>query len=317
MFFEYFCPCRMIDRLRHSGICVRLFAIVSLGISFLPSGFAEEQKPAATQQEEPSPDPAALMVRADDLLKDQSNPGNTQMAVLFLAQAAAAGHAEAANRLGYLYDMGKGVAADDVKALEWFQKAADAGLPKAKFNLGRFLILGLGGASDADKGIWYLEAAANEGVVPAQVALAKMFFFGESGQNIDYKRAFPYALLAAEAGDAEGQNMVGVMRNFGWGVNRDKSEAAKWFSKAAEQGHAKAQASYADALLNGTGVKMNKVEAIKFYTLSANQGEVTGKNPLEDLSAGIDPAILAEGTLRAQQFSAQKRNEEISKKQGE
>ena len=258
---------------------------------------------------EATPDPAQAVAKAEALLKDSGKPGSAQMAVIFLAQAAATGNAEAANRLGYLYDKGEGVTADRAKARECFQKAAEAGLPKAKFNYGRYLVLGLGGPADVENGLGFLEAAANEGVVPAQLVLAKTFFFGESGQKVDYKRAYPFALLAAETGDAEGQNMVGVMTRYGWGIKRNLEASVEWFRKAAEQGHAKAQASLADALLNGTGVKMDKAEAIKFYTLSANQGEVTGKNPLADFSATMDPAIIAEGTLRAEQFSAKKRQE--------
>jgi len=289
-------------------ICFLSFAI--LPFSTQPC-LAEEQNPSAS--EESVPDPETLLNKAVALLNDTSNPGNAQLAVMYLAQAAAAGNAEAANQLAKLYSKGEGVAENQTKAREWFEKAASAGLSKAKFNYGRFLILGIGGPVDIEKGIESLQASANEGIKPAQIVLAKIFFFGENGQKVDYARAFPNAMLAAEAGDLEGQNMVGIMLSYGWGTKTNKKEAALWLKKAADRGHAKAQASYADALLNGNGIEKDKVEAIKYYTLSANQDEVTGKLPLENLTAVLDPAIVAEGTLRAEQFKVQSQEENVQK----
>ena len=43
---------------------------------------------------------------------------------------------------------------------------------------------------------------------------------------------------AAEQGDADAQNNLGVMYRNGKGVPQDDAEAVKWYRKAAEQGHA-------------------------------------------------------------------------------
>ena len=51
-------------------------------------------------------------------------------------KAAEGGHARAQCRLGYCYDLGKGVAKDDVAASEWYAKAAEQGLAAAQLNLG-------------------------------------------------------------------------------------------------------------------------------------------------------------------------------------
>lgn len=259
------------------------------------------------------PDPETLLNKALSLLGDPNNPGNAQLAVMYLARAAADGNPEAANRLGNLYGKGEGVAENPTKAREWFEKAASAGLSKAKFNYGRFLVLGIGGPVDIEKGIESLQASANEGIKSAQIALAHIFYFGEYGQKVDYARAFPNAMLAAEAGDLECQNMVGVMLSHGFGTKTNKKEGVFWLKKAADRGHAKAQASYADALLDGSGIEKDKIEAIKYYTLSANQDEVTGKLPLENLTAVLDPAIVAEGTLRAEEFKVQAPEENVQK----
>ena len=296
------------NRTGQNIICFLSFAILSFSTQPI---LAEEQNPSAS--EESAPDPETLLNKGLSLLNDTSNPDNVQFAVMYLTQAATSGNAEAANRLGKLYGKGEGVAENQTKAREWFEKAASAGLSKAKFNYGRFLVLGIGGPVDVEKGIESLQASANEGIKPAQTALANIFFFGEYGQKTDYARAFTNAMLAAQAGDLECQNMVGILLSYGWGTKTNKKEGVFWLKKAADRGHAKAQASYADALADGSGIKKDDAEAIKYYTLAANQGEVTGKVPLENLTAVLDPAIVAEGTLRAEEFKVQAPEENVQK----
>ena len=53
-------------------------------------------------------------------------------ALPLLQKAANAGNTEAMYNLGYLYELGQGVAQDFGKAYEWYQKAANAGDTDAK-----------------------------------------------------------------------------------------------------------------------------------------------------------------------------------------
>ena len=45
----------------------------------------------------------------------------------------------------------------------------------------------------------------------------------------------------AEAGDANAQNLLGVMYDVGFGVPEDDQEAVKWYRKAAAQGSTQAK----------------------------------------------------------------------------
>ena len=47
--------------------------------------------------------------------------------------------------------------------------------------------------------------------------------------------------VKAEAGDANAQNLLGVMYDVGFGVQEDDKEAVKWYRKAAAQGNKQAQ----------------------------------------------------------------------------
>jgi hypothetical protein len=65
----------------------------------------------------------------------------------------------------------------------------------------------------------------------------------ENGKGVpqDYKEAVKRYRLAAENGDAEAQNNMGVMYEKGRAVPQNDKEALKWYRLAAEQGHAEAR----------------------------------------------------------------------------
>jgi hypothetical protein len=60
-----------------------------------------------------------------------------------------------------MYANGEGVAQDNAKAVEWYQKAADQGHARAQFNLGVKYANGEGVTQDNTKAVkWYQKAAA-------------------------------------------------------------------------------------------------------------------------------------------------------------
>lgn len=86
------------------------------------------------------------------------------------------------------------------------------------------------------------------------------------------KRGIDYYKDAAEQGNAEAQNSLGLMYYNGEGVEKNYTEAVKWFRKAAELGNPKAQNSLAKCYEHGLGVKINHQEVIKWYNKAAEQG---------------------------------------------
>ena len=56
-------------------------------------------------------------------------------AVEWYQRAAEQGYAAAQYHLGVMYDNGQGVKQDYIKAVEWYQKAAEQGHAEAQFNL--------------------------------------------------------------------------------------------------------------------------------------------------------------------------------------
>jgi len=76
--------------------------------------------------------------------------------------------------LGYLYELGQGVAQDFGKAYEWYQKAANAGNTHAMLRLGDLYGHGKGGAQDYGKAREWYQKAANAGDTDAKKALENL-----------------------------------------------------------------------------------------------------------------------------------------------
>ena len=55
------------------------------------------------------------------------------------------------------------------------------------------------------------------------------------GVEQDYAQAFKWFSKAAEQGDADVQNNLGIIFDQGRGVKRDPTQALQWYRKAAEQ----------------------------------------------------------------------------------
>jgi len=85
-------------------------------------------------------------------------------------------------------------------------------------------------------------------------------------------------LRAAKRGDAVAQDYVGVMYQFGHGVEKNKKEAIKWYKKAAEQGYPLAQFSLgmvyqdSDDARSFQEIEQNYRESAKWLTMAAEQG---------------------------------------------
>lgn len=76
----------------------------------------------------------------------------------------------------------------------------------------------------------------------------------------------------AEAGEAEAQNMLGVVYARGLGLAPNFQEANSWFRRAAEQGDASAEDRLGESYLFGRGVPQSLDEAAKWFRKAAQAG---------------------------------------------
>jgi TPR repeat protein len=88
---------------------------------------------------------------------------------------------------------------------------------------------------------------------------------------------------AAEAGDAEACNELGVCYRFGEGVPLDLAKAATLLSRAAEQGHVLATFNLGTLYLRGMGVEQDADRARELFQAAAEAGEARALNSLGNL----------------------------------
>ena len=86
-----------------------------------------------------------------------------------------------------------------------------------------------------------------------------------SPRSKDPANALKQVRFAAEQGDPEAQNRLGICYTNGIGVRKAPEEAVKWFRKAAEQGFAKAQYDLGLCYERGFGVSKDPAEAEKWF----------------------------------------------------
>ncbi len=83
------------------------------------------------------------------------------------------GNANAQLNVGLMYDTGRGVAVDPVRAVNWYRQSAEHGLAAAQYNLGVMYASGRGVEQDTGQARFWLELAAEQGLQDARALLAE------------------------------------------------------------------------------------------------------------------------------------------------
>ncbi|MDR2207857.1 MAG: SEL1-like repeat protein [Azoarcus sp.] len=119
---------------------------------------------------------------------------------------------------------------------------------------------------------WYDKAIKMLAPLPLVFIIAVVvwaYYLGKKEEDEDQK----WCQLAAEYGDADAQNRLGVKYAKGDGFKKDDVEAAKWFSLAAEQNWMFAQTNLGKMYAAGRGVAQDDAQAVKWYRKAAEQGD--------------------------------------------
>src|SRR5271167_2742455 len=113
-----------------------------------------------------------------------------------------------------------------------------------------------------------LTAAAEHGDMSAQMKLG-MRYYNSGGRraDTDYAAAMNWFRMAADQGNADAQDRVGMIYHFGYGVPRDEAQAAHWYELAAQGGNGHAQLQLVDMYQRGVGVPRDHQESRKWLDL--------------------------------------------------
>ena len=115
----------------------------------------------------------------------------------------------------------------------------------------------------------------------------------------DDAEAVRWYRLAADQGDAGGQNNLGVMYADGRGVPEDDAEAVRWYRLAADQGLADAQNNLGVMYANGEGVPQDNVTAHMWFNIAGANGDEDGRDNREKIERKMTPADISEAQKRA------------------
>ena len=124
------------------------------------------------------------------------------------------GDATAQANLGVFYQFGYGVKQNYLEALKWFELSEKQGNEVARKQLGIVSVL-IG------------EEMQKENEFCDDIKLCE--------------EALQYYYKAAQLGNADGQEYMGVFHHFGYGVSLDYKEASRWYELSAKQGNASAK----------------------------------------------------------------------------
>jgi len=110
----------------------------------------------------------------------------------------------------------------------------------------------------------------------------------------NYPAAMQELLPAARSGNAEAEELIGVMYASGLGVERDDIRAFEWYLRAAMKGHAGAQSGVGWYYEVGRGLPApDLVRAYMWYVLSAIGGDPDAAISQEEVVKKMTPDEIA------------------------
>jgi hypothetical protein len=132
-------------------------------------------------------------------------------------------------------------------------------------------------------------AAAEQGDSDAQVTVGLQYALGLHGQERDDAEAVRWWRRAAQAGNPDGEVLLGNAYLDGRGIKKDEAEAAKWWRKAADAGSVDGEALLGEAYYGGIGMGKNQAEGLRRLREAAKGGSSIAQIFLNSIGTQSDP----------------------------
>jgi TPR repeat protein len=114
----------------------------------------------------------------------------------------------------------------------------------------------------------------------------------------DYAAAMAQFQVLARSGNADAEELIGVMYALGLGVARDDERAFEWYLRSSLKGHPGAQSGLGWYYELGRGLPApDVVRAYLWYTLSAIGGDIDAPDSLNELVPRMTRAERARGQV--------------------
>jgi TPR repeat protein len=138
--------------------------------------------------------------------------------------------------------------------------------------------------------------------LPARAELEDARDLMEAG---DFPAAKDALWTAARSGNAEAEELIGVMYAMGLGVARDDMRAFEWYLRSAMKGHPGAQSGVGWYYEIGRGMPApDLVRAYMWYTLSAIGGDPDAAISLEEVVKKMTPEEIEKAHVLVQDYKA-------------
>jgi enhanced entry protein EnhC len=202
--------------------------------------------------------------------------------------------------LGLMYEKGKGVPVDDVKAKALYQEAADQGQRQSMVQLAGLYFNGVDGSRDDEKALYWYKKAADLG---DRDALYQLGLLSETGVGVklDSADALHYYQLASDKGNAKATLALARMYQYGLGVAKDSQQAEKFYKELATLNNAYAQYQLGAFYYDGVAGKSLQQEGRKLLQQAQDNGSQQARTVLQwldtqnaETKSFIEPLILAQ-----------------------
>lgn len=199
--------------------------------------------------------------------------------------------------LGKAYREGTWLPMDGQKSHDWLTRAAAGGSGEASYLLSQQ-------QPRHDGREQLLQQSSAAGYARAQRELGDVFF-----KRNELERAREEYAKAAMAGDTTARVAYADMLRLGQGGKADYAAAAKQYWLAAQTGNRMAQYRMGMMRQDGMGVSRNRVHAYAWYALAATEGMHDAIHARNDLEAVMQPGEINAGQRLALHWSSGKMDE--------
>jgi TPR repeat protein len=162
---------------------------------------------------------------------------------------------------------------------------AGQGDSKSQLNAGIYYRNRGSNDQDLEEAIKWLQRSGLQGNVDANKLLAHHYLNG-IGVEINRELAIRFYTSAAEAGDTESQEMLGLI----YAQEEDFEKSVEWYVFAAKNGRVQSQIKCISIYGIGLGVECNRVEAYAWALVLSDGGEDAHKKKLEPLLSAHEKA---------------------------
>ena len=212
-------------------------------------------------------------------LYQEAARGNNDTLIALYRKAADEGDASAMGIVACLYFLNKRIDSDQETMVPFLQKSLDADNPFGCYCYGCMLADGIGVQKDRQQAKKELIYAAKAGHPRAMYVLGMLHYWDQ-----EFEQSYHWLYRADENGNTDGEYILGLHFNNGWGCIMDKKAAFRHFSNAANK-EKDAAAMLSVYYYLGESVPEDKGKAIMYASLYA---ELSGDKELMELSKSQD-----------------------------